>query len=211
MNGQSSDFGVEVPVTALDDSVHVLRQPPPGADEESVKRFYAPLGCVTSAGRLYRLKQRFVTDEIEMWQVEVCFFDAEGGLSGWALSGVRMGPGWFVPVSSEVLAALDAYMNARKPTAGVRQSLGYARSRLEGLKKRKARRLEDDTGDDLGWLDEQLAPLQNTIADNLAQLEGLEMSRRVAQVTLLEVLGWDALAEECREKEARDADAGQPG
>ena len=78
--------------------IYTLKPLGEGADPAT---FYAPLGCSSNKGRLYRRDAQYGADpDRKDWHVEVCFFSAEDGLSGWRHSAPVMGRGWFAPVSA---------------------------------------------------------------------------------------------------------------
>lgn len=178
--------------------IHALKSLGEGADPAT---FYAPLGCTSSAGRLYRRDAQYgVDDDREDWRVEVCFFSVEEGLSGWKRSALLMRRGWFVPISAEAAKALEAYMGKLGPVNALRRGLVYKNNSLLGAQQRL---LYMKTSGDVGLSDvmrrdrqktaERIGELEGEIKELRAGLKKVEAFRQEAQDVLLSALGWEEL------------------
>jgi len=181
--------------------IHVLKPLGEGTDPAT---FYAPLGCTTNEGRLYRRDAQYGEDgdDRENWRVEVCFLDQEGRLSGWARSALLMGRGWFVPISTEAAVALEAYMDKLGQVSVWERDFDHRKGSLSGAQSRlKLLKSSDTETDDLLGPG---SPKQRKAVEDIAEWEvktaewgvaseHADAKRQEAQDVLLTALGWEGL------------------
>jgi len=185
------------------DQILMLKPLGAGADPTT---FYAPLGCTSNEGRLYRrnVEERGTSEEAhaawdaqEMWRVEVCFFTAADGLSGWKRFAPSMGRDWFVPVSIEAEAALDMYMRRLEPASTIKSNLDQQTGYLVGtrLRLKQLKMSGGDTTPERRELMKRVGKLEEEIHRLITRLSGVEARRQKAQGMLLVALGWEGLLE----------------